>query len=107
MSLEEEHLTKNSNNIDELNDLNLIVKRPVYNQKKFDLEFLDSVKVKHEERKSRPERLLHHTKRILRHYHPRKLTSLFTILNLVSEYNFKKFLIGDIISGLTSNLEIF
>jgi hypothetical protein len=106
MSLEEERLTNNNNNnnnIDGFDDLNLIIKRPIYNQKKFDLEFLDLGKVKHEERKSRPKRFLHRLKRVLHHYHPRKLLGLFTILNLISEYNFKKYLIGDIISGLTSN----
>ena len=104
MSLEEESLTNNNNNNNnnELDDLYLTLKRPVYNQKKFDSEFLDPAKVKHEERKSRSARFIHRAKHLLRHYHPRKLLGVFTILNLISEYNFKKYLIGDIISGLTS-----
>jgi hypothetical protein len=70
------------------------INRPVYTHKQFETEF--GVKDK-------PKRNLvrHECKKFLRFLDPRNLIGVFTILNWISEYNFKLNLISDILSGLT------
>ena len=69
------------------------ITRPVYNQKQFDQEFLLN-KNKHENKSFR-------CKQIIKSFDPSRLLSVFTILNLITEYNFKNDLIPDILSGFT------
>jgi len=40
---------------------------------------------------------------ILKLFNPKRLLNLFTVLNLITEYNFKKDLIADIFSGRLKN----
>jgi MFS superfamily sulfate permease-like transporter len=68
---------------------NLInIQRPAFKQNDFDSEF----KLKIDTNKK---------KLIKNNFDPRRLLNIFTILNLITEYNFKKDLIADLFSGFT------
>jgi solute carrier family 26 (sulfate anion transporter), member 6 len=68
---------------------NLInIQRPAFKQNDFDSEF----KLKIDTNKN---------KLIKNNFDPRRLLNIFTILNLITEYNFKKDLIADLFSGFT------
>jgi len=81
------------------NNDNLLLQRPVFNQKKFEDQF--SLNLNKEKKKTG----LSHANRAFKSYfktfNPKNILRLFTIFNLVTEYNFKNYLINDIISGVT------
>ncbi len=68
--------------------------RKAYTQKQFDKEFAITT---HKDTFSYKNKL----KRFATDLHPRNLISVFTVINLVTEYDFKKNLIPDVLSGLT------
>ena len=73
----------------------LVIHRGIYNQKRFDAEFSDTnPKIK----KSSMGKTLKH---LASSCHPKNLLSIFTLLNLFSEYKFRDYLVPDVISGLT------
>lgn len=74
--------------------------RPVYTQKNFENEFQS---IQFNKKKSSVTKGL---KNFAHSYHPANLLNIFTILNLITEYDFKKYFISDLISGLTG-LKIF
>jgi Leucine-rich repeat (LRR) protein len=76
-----ENLTLTNNNL-------INIQRPAFKQNDFDSEF----KLKIDTNKK---------KLIKNKFDPRRLLNIFTILNLITEYNFKKDLIADLFSGFT------
>ena len=64
----------------------LNINRSVYNQKKFDDEFKCDQPDNDKNKKNSPAK---HLKSFINAYHPKNILNLFTILNLISEYNFK------------------
>lgn len=77
-------------------DKRIEINRPVYKQKEFDQEFSIT-------NKSEPENnLLKKTlKNIAIKFYPNNILGIFTILNLITEYDYKKNLISDLLSGFT------
>jgi hypothetical protein len=73
----------------------IIVNRQIYSYKKFESEFA----IEHDEAKDST--LRKNLSKSLRFVDPRNLLGVFTILNWISEYNFKADLIADLLSGLT------
>jgi hypothetical protein len=88
----------NSNNEANMNSgvsrKRIVLNRPMYTQKEFESEF--GIKEK-QSRASLKKKCI----KCMRFIDPRNLIGIFTILNWVSEYNFKSNLIPDILSGLT------
>ena len=105
----------------------LSISRPVYNQKRFDAEFsLDRRKTskiqsyqneasdnecnddidkdtgynlaKNRKNDKKSFKLRHD---LVNYFHPKKLLGMFTILNLITEYNFKENFLADFFSGIT------
>ena len=77
-------------NLNERNDSQkekLIINRPVYTQKQFENEF--SIKAPNQ------------TKSIFQSIDPRRLINIFTIINLITEYDYKNDFIPDLMSGFT------
>lgn len=72
----------------------VLINRPVYKQKNFNDKYLFK-------RKTYKNNVDNEIKNFLKDYHPKHILNLFTIFNLISEYNFKKYIVGDLISGLT------
>ena len=73
---------------------NLInIQRPAYKQNDFDSEY--KLKIDDNNKKKSLFKL------IKNNFNPRHLLNIFTILNLITEYNFKKDLIPDLFSGFT------
>lgn len=87
--------------MEELDSIQLIenkflnVTRPVYNQKQFDDEFLKKETTKS---KKKPSLKL---KKLLKWFDLRRLINVFTIFNLIAEYNIKRDLLPDILAGIT------
>ncbi len=80
---------------------NLEVNRTVYNQKKFDVEFLTQ-KVNIQNSGSEKKRLVKIIlKNILKFFDPRKLITIFSIFNVINEYDLKNYLVADVFSGIT------
>lgn len=78
--------------------LTISTNRLVFNEKRFDNEFMI------DDRMTGGKSIFkNRIVKFLKEYHPKNILNLFTILNLISEYKFKKYLVGDVISGLTSN----
>ena len=71
------------------------IRRPVYKQKEFDDEFLIK------ERTGKKSNVKNGLKKILLKLDPRNMLKMFTIINLVTEYNFKNNLLSDLFSGIT------
>ena len=69
---------------------NLIIQRPVYSQKNFDKEYLIKDSPQKENKKCS-----------FKSCDPRRIINLFTILNLITEYDFKSNFISDLIAGFT------
>ena len=69
----------------------LTLKRPVFNQKEFDNEYL--IRNQESNRESKIN--------LFSLFDPRRFIRLFTILNLITEYNFKNDFIPDLIAGFT------
>ncbi len=88
----------------EKND-DLLLQRPVFNQKKFENQF--SLNLKDEKKKNGLSHANKAFKSYFKTFHPKNILRLFTILNLVTEYDFKNYLINDIISGITGKSLIF
>lgn len=76
----------------EPNKATFSISRPIYTQKQFDEKF--EIKNPTKTKKST-------AKALLRALDPRRILNLFTILRLITEYNFKNDLIADLFSGLT------
>jgi solute carrier family 26 (sulfate anion transporter), member 6 len=73
---------------------NLInIQRPAYKQNDFDSEY--KLKIDNNKKKKSLFKL------IKNNFDPRRFLNIFTILNLITEYNFKKDLIPDLFSGFT------
>lgn len=72
------------------------IDRPIFSQKQFENEY--SLSQSNNESKNQFKK---HVKKFFYQYHPKHIINLFTFLNLISEYRFKNYLIGDVISGLT------
>ena len=75
-------------------------KRTIFNQKQFQSEFaLDCNTEKnaqnHENKKNK--------KKLISCLHPRNLLNIFTIVDVLLKYEFKKNFIADMFSGLTGN----
>lgn len=80
-------------NLNERNDSQkekLIINRPVYTQKQFENEF--SIKAPLQ---------TNQTKSIFQSIDPRRLINIFTIINLITEYDYKNDFIPDLMSGFT------
>jgi hypothetical protein len=87
-------ITRPTSSVDAALRQRIAINRPVYTHKQFETEF--GLKEK------KPRSLVRQEcKKFLRCIDPRNLIGIFTVLNWVSEYNFKKNLIPDILSGLT------
>lgn len=76
----------------EPNKATFSISRPIYTQKQFDEKF--EIKNPNNTKKST-------VKALLKALDPRRILNLFTILRLITEYNFKNDLIVDLFSGLT------
>lgn len=91
---------ENSESTYSTND-NVYINRAILRQKSLDQRYLIS------EPRARSSNVKSQVKNGLRKLgrkcHPKSVLNLFTILNMISEYDFKKFLLNDIISGLTGN----
>lgn len=72
------------------------VNRQAYNQKQFDNEFF--LKDPKKENKT-----LNYT-RSIKSLDPRRILNIFTILNLIAEYNIRQDLIPDLLSGITMGI---
>ena len=72
------------------------VNRQAYNQKQFDNEFY--LKDPKKENKT-----LNYT-RLKKSLDPRRILNIFTILNLIAEYNIRQDLIPDLLSGITMGI---
>jgi hypothetical protein len=81
-------LTKNSN-------LNA-TQRPVYNQKRYQNEFARKSDVE-------PTKQSNRIKSFLSLLHPRHLLDVFTIVNFIVDYDFRKYFFADVFSGITGN----
>ena len=77
------------------------ISRPIYNQGKFQNEFATDLKDVSHDNKSRSRQVCH---KLISFIHPRNLLEIFTIINLIVEYDFKKNLFADLFSGLTGKL---
>lgn len=73
----------------------LKINRPIYNIAQFEKEFSSHYK------KQKKSTLSKVAKHLIATYNPKKILSIFTIVNLLSEYKYKEYLVSDIISGLT------
>ena len=71
------------------------IRRPVYKQKEFDDEFLIKEITK------KKTNVKNEFKKVLAKFDPRKILRMFTIINLVTEYDFKNNLLSDLLSGFT------
>jgi hypothetical protein len=78
----------------------LSIRRKVYTQMQFEDEFSIS------ERSTPQFPIQKAWKMFVSSYHPKKITGVFTIIKLISDYNLKKNLVSDILSGLTGILTI-
>jgi hypothetical protein len=70
--------------------------RPVYNQKRYQNEF---ARTSDDESTKQSNRI----KSFLSLLHPRQLLSVFTIVNFIVDYDFKKNFFADVFSGITGN----
>jgi hypothetical protein len=68
--------------------------RPVYNQKKYQQEFARPSEDKYNKKSNR-------IKSFLSLLHPRHLLNIFTIVNFIVDYDFKKNFLADVFSGIT------
>jgi hypothetical protein len=84
MNIESESLYENNVPFEKL-----MIKRPVYSQKDFDKEYLNK------------DSLQEVSKCSFKAYDPRRIINLFTILNLITEYDIKNNFISDLIAGFT------
>lgn len=85
----------NSKTVENENENWLIIKRPVYTRAKFENEFAVKEVIR---KKSATKKVKSFAKTYL------NPLGLFTIVNLLAEYNFKLYLVPDILSGLTGIL---
>lgn len=69
------------------------INRPTFSQKEFDSKF----KVKSENDSKKKSRV----RNFFMKFSPLNFLQTFTILSFITEYNFKKYLITDMLSGLT------
>jgi len=74
-----------------------MTQRPVYNQKKYQQEFARTSDDKENTGISK------RIKSFLSLLHPRHLLSVFTIVNFIVDYDFKKNFFADVFSGITGN----
>lgn len=86
------------------------ISRPIYNERKFQNDFSSTIDTEHshdnnDERKenSRYAQTCH---KLISCIHPRNLLEIFTIINFVVEYDFKKNFFADLFSGLTGKYDI-
>ncbi len=80
------------------------ISRPIYTQRKFQNDF-STVDIKHshdsnDERKEKS-RYAQTCNKLISCIHPRNLIEIFTIVNFIIEYDFKKNFFADLFSGLT------
>ena len=87
-----EHFEETSSTSDQSSFI--LIKRPVFKQIDFDNQFL----IKQDSEKIEKRNFF---SKILKFFELKKFLSFFTILNLISEYDFGKNLIADLLSGLT------
>jgi hypothetical protein len=78
-------------NIETFDNLRVETSRPVYTQNTFDNEFSLKTKTKTKTKSKNKYKL----------FDPRKFLNLFSIINLIIEYDFKNDFISDLIAGLT------
>ena len=90
--------------------LNLNISRPIYNQRKFQHDFSrkqttndsdNDNESQDEEKQTKPRQIKRTFQKVLAYLHPRNLLEIFTIVNFIVEYDFKKNLFPDLFSGLT------
>ena len=72
--------------------------RPAFYQKEFDHEFSIEKEITNKDVKRSIKRSF---TKIAHSFDPRKLLGYLTILNLITEYDFKNWFVADILSGLT------
>ena len=72
-------------------------RRPVYSMKNFQNEFAHIID------QTKRECFRKNEKRLLAYIHPRNFLNLFTIVNVVVEYDFRKNFFADLFSGLTGS----
>lgn len=72
----------------------LYIQRPVFKQSEFNSAYQNNDV-------SSKRSVWSHIKPVLKSYDPRKILSLFSILNMIATYNFKQNLVSDLLSGLT------
>ena len=72
--------------------------RLAYNQKQFDNEF--SI-IKANKLSENAKKKIDFKRYLFKIFDPRRILSLFTILNLITEYNIKEDLLADFLSGIT------
>jgi hypothetical protein len=77
-------------------------KRPIYNQKQFQSEFALEFKCEKNAQKQQTHEN-NNKKQFISCLHPRYLLKLFTIVDVLLKYEFKKNFIADLFSGLTGN----
>jgi hypothetical protein len=75
----------------------LSIRRKVYTQMQFEDEFCIT------ERKTPKFPIQKAWKMFSSSYHPKKIVGVFTIIKMISEYNLRKNLVSDILSGLTGS----
>jgi hypothetical protein len=68
--------------------------RPVYNQKKYQHEFARTFN-------DEPTKKSKRIKSFLFILHPRHLLNVFTIVNFIVDYDFRKYFFADVFSGIT------
>jgi hypothetical protein len=71
--------------------------RPVYNQKKYQQEFARTS----EDKYNKKDHISNRIKSFLSLLHPRHLLNIFTIVNFIVDYDFKKNFLADVFSGIT------
>lgn len=73
------------------------INRPAYSQKEFENEFA----IANRDKTPTNQLIKNEIKKVAFKFHPKNLIGIFTILNLITEYDFKKNLVSDILSGIT------
>jgi hypothetical protein len=79
----------------------VITTRLAYSQNQFDNEFsiINANKLKNNNDNSKKTFEFNHN--LFKYLDPRRILNLFTILNLITEYNIRKDLLADFLSGIT------
>ena len=77
-----------------MEEQSILIQRPIYSQQTFESQF--SIK-----KKAKKKSISKSIKNRLKVFHPKNFLNVFTIINLITEYEFKNNLVSDLISGVT------